>query len=138
MKPHFLVQTHGRPPSKLRARQTRQEKFTGSAQHVRPIDVLKSFFNNEYGYSLGTFVHHYRNIIGHVKSTAAAQGMCVHYVQRVVHGGSGCVPRVSRSCPARRKRCACHLCMSLETFVSSSAHFVSCSASRSQPLPAQY
>ena len=33
-RPHFLVETHGRPPSKLPTGQTRQEKFTGSAHHV--------------------------------------------------------------------------------------------------------
>ena len=59
-RPHFLVETHG-PPSKLPTGQTRQEKFTGSAHHARSIEIPKSFFNNEYGYSLGTFVHHYKN-----------------------------------------------------------------------------
>ena len=52
-KPHFMVETHGRPPSKLPTGHTRQEKFTASAQHVRSIEILKSFFSNEYGYSLG-------------------------------------------------------------------------------------
>ena len=63
-RPHFLVETHGRPPRKLPTGQTRQEKFTGSAHHVRSIEILKSFFNTEYGYSLGTFVHHYKNCCG--------------------------------------------------------------------------
>ena len=66
-KPHFLGETHGRPPSKLLTGQTRQEKFTGSAQHVRSIEILKSFFSNDYGYSLGTFVHHYKNCSGQLK-----------------------------------------------------------------------
>ena len=57
-RPHFLVETHGRPPSKLPTGQTRQEKFTGSAHHVSSIETLKSFFKNQYGYSLGAFVHH--------------------------------------------------------------------------------
>ena len=48
-KPHFLVETHGRPPSKLPTGQTRREKFTGSAHHVRSIEIVKSFFSNEYG-----------------------------------------------------------------------------------------
>ena len=64
VRPHFLVETHGLPPSKLPTGQTRQEKFTGSAQHVRSIEILKSFFSNEYAYSLGTFVHHYKNCCG--------------------------------------------------------------------------
>ena len=33
-RPHFLVETHGRPPSKLPTGQSRQEKFTGSGHHV--------------------------------------------------------------------------------------------------------
>ena len=60
-KPHFVVEAHGRPPSKLPAGQTRHEKFIGSPQHVRTIGILKSFFNNEYDYSLGTFIHHHKN-----------------------------------------------------------------------------
>ena len=48
-RPHFLVETHGCPPSNLPTGQTRQEKFTGSAHHARSIEILKSFFNNEYG-----------------------------------------------------------------------------------------
>ena len=110
-EPHLLVETHGRPPRKLPAGRTRQEKFTGPAQHVRSIDILKSFFKNQYGYLLCYFVHHYKNCCGQPKSATAAEGNCVHYVRRVVHGGSCCVPRVSRSCYARRIRCACRLRM---------------------------
>ena len=111
-RPHFLVEIHGRPPSKLPTGQTRQEKFTGSAHHVRSIHILKSFFNNEYGYSPGTFVHHYKKCRGQLKAATAAEGMRVHYVQSAVHGGSPCVPRDRRSCCARRIRCArrCHMC----------------------------
>ena len=100
-EPHFLVETHGRPPSKLPSGQTRQEKFTGSAHHVRCIEILKSSFSNEYGYSLGTFVHHYKNCYGQLKAATVAQGMRVHYVRSAVHGGSPCVPSVSRSCCVR-------------------------------------
>ena len=103
---HFLVETHGRPPSKLPVGATRQEKLTGLAHHVRSIDILKSFFNNEYGYSLGTFGHHYNN-----RAAAAAECIRAQSVPRAVHGGSDCVPRVSRSCSARRIRCACCLRM---------------------------
>ena len=45
-KPHFLVETHGRPPSKSPAGQRRQGKFTGLARHVRSMDILKSCFSN--------------------------------------------------------------------------------------------
>ena len=38
-KPHSPLETHGRPPSKLPPGQTRQEKFIGSAHHVRSILV---------------------------------------------------------------------------------------------------
>ena len=110
-RPHFLVETLGRPPSKLPTWQKRQEKFTGSAHHVRSIQLLKSFFNNEYGYSLGTFVHHYKNCCGQVKAATAAEGIRVHYVQSAVHGGSPCVPRDRCSCCARRIRCARRLRM---------------------------
>ena len=67
-KPNFLVETHGRPPSKLPTRQTREEKFGGSAHHVRCIEILKSFFSNEHGYSLGNLVHHYKNCSGQLKA----------------------------------------------------------------------
>ena len=99
-RPHFLVETHGRPPSKLPTGQTRQEKFTGSAHRVRSIEILKSFFNNEYGYPLGTFVHHYKNCCGQLNAATAAEGIRVHYVQSAVHGGSPCVPGDRRSCCA--------------------------------------
>ena len=105
-KPHFPLETHGRLPSKLSTGHTRQEKFTGSAHHVRSIEIPKSFFSNEYGYWLGTFIHHYKNCCGQLKSVAAAVGMRVHCVRSAVHGGSLCVPRVSRSCSTRGTRCA--------------------------------
>ena len=110
-RPHLLVETHGRPPSKLPTGQTRQKKFTGSAHHVRSIEIRKGFFNNEYGYSLGTFVHDYKNCCGQMKAATAAEGMCVHYVQTAVHGGSPCVPGDRRSCCARAIRCARRLRM---------------------------
>ena len=112
-RPHFLVETHGRPPRKLPTWQTRQEKFSGSAHHVRSIEILKSFFNNGDGYSLGTFVHHYKNCRGQLKAATAAEGMRVHYVQSAVHGGGGspCVPSDRRSCCARRILCAGRLGM---------------------------
>ena len=110
-RPHFLVETHGRPPSKLPTGQTRQEKFTRSAHHVRSIEIPKSFFNNEYGYSLGIFVHHYKNCCGQLKAATGAEGMRVHYVQTAVHGGSPCVPGDRRSCCARPIRCARRLRM---------------------------
>ena len=110
-RPHFLVDTHGRPPSKLPTGHTRREKFTGSAHHVRSNEILESFFSNEYGYSQGTFVHHYKNCRGQQKAATAAQGMCVHHVRSAVHGGSPCVPRDRRSCCARRIRRARRLRM---------------------------
>ena len=110
-KPHFLVETHGRLPSKLPTEQSRQEKFTGSVHHVRSIEILSSFFSNEYRYSLGIFVHHYTNWCGQLKAATAAEGMCVHYVQSAVHGGSPCVPRVCLSCCAGRILCARRLRM---------------------------
>ena len=110
-RPHFLVETHGRPPSKLPMGQTRQEKFTRLAHHVRSIEILKSFLSNEYGYSLGSFVHHYKNCCGQLKAATAAEGMCVHYVHSAVHGGSPCVPGDRRSCCARRIRGARRLRM---------------------------
>ena len=103
-KPHFLVEAHCSPPSKLPTGQTRQEKFTALVHHVRSIEILKSFFSNEYGYSLGFFVHHYKKCCGQLKAAKAAEGMPVHYVRTPVHGDSPCVPRVSRSCCARRIR----------------------------------
>ena len=78
-KPHFLVETHRRPPSKLPTGQERQQKFRGSALHVWSIEILKSFFSNEYG-SLGTLVHHYKNCCKRLKSATTAQAMRVHYV----------------------------------------------------------
>ena len=66
-QPHFSVETHGRAPSKLPAGQIRQQKGTALAQHVRSIKVVKQFFTNEYGCSLGTFVHHYKNCCGQLK-----------------------------------------------------------------------
>ena len=72
-EPHFLVQTHGRAPSKVPIRQTRHEKFTASEQHVRCIAILKSFFSNEYGFSRGTFIHHYKNCCGQLNSATAVQ-----------------------------------------------------------------
>ena len=110
-RPHFLVETHGRPPSKLPTGQTRQEKFTGSAHHVRSIKILKSFFNNEYGYLPGTFVHHYKNCCGQLKAATAAEGMRVHYVQTAVHGGFPCVHGDRRSYCARPICCARRLRM---------------------------
>ena len=97
-RPHFPVETHGPPPSELPTGQTRQEKFTGSAHHVGSIEILKSFFNNEYGYSPGTFVHHYKNCCGQLKAATAAEGMRVHYVHSAVHGGAPCVRGDRRSC----------------------------------------
>ena len=82
-RPHFLVETHGRPPSKLPTGQTRQEKFTRSAHHVRSMENLKSFFNNEDGYSLGTFVHHYKNCCGQLKAETALK-VCVCTTFRVL------------------------------------------------------
>ena len=110
-RPHFLAETHGRPPSKLPTGQTRQKKFTGSAHHARSIEILKNFFNNEYGYSLGTFVHHYKNCCAQLKAATGAEGMRVHNVQTAVHGGFPCVPGDRRSCSARPIRCARRLRM---------------------------
>ena len=110
-RPHFFLETHGRPPSKLPTGQTRQEKFTGLANHVRSIEILKSFFNNDYGYSLGTFVHHYKNCHRQLKAATAAEGMRVQYIQSAVHGGSPFVLRDRRSCCARRIRRARQLRM---------------------------
>ena len=75
-KPHFLLETHGRPPSKVLTGQTRYQKFTRWPPHVRSIEILKSFFSNEYGFLLGTFVHHYKNWCGQLKSATAAE-VCV-------------------------------------------------------------
>ena len=105
-RPHFLVETHGRPPSKLPTWQTRQEKCTGSAHHVQSIEILKSFFHSEYGYSLGTLVQHYKNCCAHLRAATGAEGMRVHYVQTAVHGGFPCVPGDRRSCSARPIRFA--------------------------------
>ena len=110
-RPHSLVMTHGCPPSKLPTGQTRQEKFTASAHHVPSIEMLKSFFNNAYGNSLGTFVHHYKKCCGQVKAATAAEGMRVHYFWTHLHGGSSCVPGDRRSCCARPVRCARRLRM---------------------------
>ena len=110
-RPRLLVETHGRPPSKLSTGHTKQGKFSGSAHHVRSIEILKSFFSNEYGYSLGTFIHHYKNCCGQLKAATAVEGICVHYVQSAVHGGSPCVPRDRCSCCARQIRCARRLRM---------------------------
>ena len=85
-------------------------KFTGSAQYVGSINILKSFFSNEYAYLLGTFVDHYKKCCGHLKLATAGEGMCVHYFRRGVHV-SHCVPTVSRSCSARRNPCAWRHCM---------------------------
>ena len=77
-KSHFLVEAHGRPPSKLTTGQTRQEKFTRSPQHVQSVEIFKSFFSKELGYSLRTFVHHCKNCYGQLKSaTALLLKVCV-------------------------------------------------------------
>ena len=128
-RPHFLVETHGRSPSKLPTGQTRQEKFTGSAHHARSIEILKKFFNNEYGYSLGTFVHHYKNCCAQLKAATGAEGMRVHNVQFAVHGGFPCVPGDRRSCSARPIRCARRLRMCTWRHACRSAR-VSCPAVR--------
>ena len=73
-----MVETHGCPPSKLPTGQTRQEKFTGSPHHVRSVEIPKRFFSNKYGHLPGTFVHHYKNWCGQLKSATADEGMSVH------------------------------------------------------------
>ena len=70
-----MVETHGCPPSKLPTGQTRQEKFTGSPHHVQSIEIVKSFFTNEYGYLLGTFVHRLQQLLRARQSATAAEDM---------------------------------------------------------------
>ena len=41
-KRHFVVETHGRPPSRLPGGQTRHDKSTRSPDHVRSIEIMKS------------------------------------------------------------------------------------------------
>ena len=58
-KPHFFVETSGRPPLKLPTRATRQEKHTSSDAHQRSLQILEEFLQ-EYDSNLGQLVHHYK------------------------------------------------------------------------------
>ena len=47
----------------------------------RAIEILKSFFSNEYGYLPGTSVHRYKNCRGPLIVATSAEGMGVNYAQ---------------------------------------------------------
>ena len=58
-KPHFYVETYGRPPRVLPTRATRQDKHKSSDAQHRSIQILEEFLQ-EYDSNLGQLVHHYK------------------------------------------------------------------------------
>ena len=101
-KPHFYVETSGRPPSLLPTRATRQEKHKSSDAHQRSLQILEEF-SQEYDNSLGQLVHHYKACCK--KKDHRAEGV---YAWRVIRAVSRFVsgrPDVHRACSAHFACC---------------------------------
>ena len=100
-KPHFYVETSGRPPRVLPTRATRQEKHKSSDAHHRSIQILEEFLQ-EYDSNPGQLVPHYKECSK--KKDHTAESVCALRVIRVVS-------RHVRGRPdARRACCACFAC----------------------------
>ena len=101
-KPHFFVETSGRPPRLLPTRATRQEKHKSSDAHQRSLQILEEFLQ-EYDSNLGQLVHHYKECCK--KKDHPAEGV---YAPRVIGAVSCHVPGrpdVRRACSARFACC---------------------------------
>ena len=103
-KPHFYVETSGRPPRVLPTKYqgNRQEKHKSSDAHQRTIQILEEFLQ-DYDSNLGQLVHHYKECCK--KKDHPAEGV---YAVRVIRAVSRHVPGrpdVRRACSARFACC---------------------------------
>ena len=78
-KPHFFVETSGRPPLKLPTRATRQEKHKSSDAHQRSLQILEEFLQ-EYDSNLGQRVHHYKECCKKKDHPEKVCTLCVSFV----------------------------------------------------------
>ena len=112
-KPHFYVDTSGRPPRVLPTRATRQEKHTTNDAHQQSIQILEEFLQ-EYDSNPGQLVHHYKECCK--KKDHPAERV---YALRVIHAVSRHVPGrpdVRRACSAVLRVVSYHVPAALATF----------------------
>ena len=97
-KPHFYVETSGRPPRVFPTRATRQEKHKSSDAHQRSIQILEEFLQ-DYDSNLGQLVHHYKECCK--KKDHHAEGVYALHVIRAFSRHVPGRPDVRRACFAR-------------------------------------
>ena len=109
-KPHFYVETSGRPPRVSPTKATRQEKHKRSDARQRSLQILEEFVQ-KYDSSLGQLLHHYKECCK--KKDHPAGGVyalrVIRAISRHVSGRLG----VCRACSARFACClqSCPWCL---------------------------